>query len=64
MKFSTIFHPQIDGQVECTIHTLKDMLRSYVIDIKGSWVDHLPLIEIVYNNSYYSSILMASFEAL
>ena len=40
------------------------MLRVCAIDFKGSWDDHLPLIEFVYNNSYHSSIQMASFEAL
>ncbi|WMV18640.1 hypothetical protein MTR67_012025 [Solanum verrucosum] len=40
------------------------MLRACVIDFKGSWDDHLPLIEFAYNNSYHSSIQMAPFEAL
>ena len=40
------------------------MLRAYVIDFKGSWDDHLPLIEFSYNNSYHSSIGMKPFEAL
>ena len=35
-----------------------------MIDFKGNWNDHLHLIEIAYNNSYHSSILMAPFEAL
>ena len=35
-----------------------------MIDFKGSWNDHLHLIEIAYNNSYHSSILMAPYEAL
>ena len=35
-----------------------------MIDIKGSWDDHLPLIEFSYNNSYHSSIQMAPYEAL
>ena len=34
------------------------------MDFKGSWEDHLPLIEFAYNNSYQSSIEMAPFEAL
>ena len=40
------------------------MLRAGEIDFKGSWDDHLPLIEFAYNNSYHSSIQMAPFEAL
>ncbi|CAN4115826.1 unnamed protein product [Withania somnifera] len=40
------------------------MLRACVLDFKGSWDDHLPLIEFAYNNSYHSSIKMAPYEAL
>ena len=35
VKLSTAFHPQTDGQVGCTIHTLEDMLRSCIINFKG-----------------------------
>ena len=36
-----------------------------MIDFKGSWDDHLPLVEFSYNNNNYtSSIGMAPFEAL
>ncbi|KAH0748617.1 hypothetical protein KY290_027849 [Solanum tuberosum] len=52
------------GQVERTIQTLEDILRSCVIDFKGNWDDHLPLIEFAYNNSYHFSLQMASYEAL
>ncbi|XP_049397331.1 uncharacterized protein LOC125861487 [Solanum stenotomum] len=64
VNLSTTFHPQTDGQAECTIQTLEDMLRACVLDFKGSWDDHLPLIEFAYNNSYHSSIKMAPYEAL
>ena len=64
VNLSTAFHPQNDGQAECTIQTLEDMLRACVVDFKGSWVEHLPLIEFAYNNSFHSSIKMAPFEAL
>ncbi|WMV37963.1 hypothetical protein MTR67_031348 [Solanum verrucosum] len=64
VKLSTAFHPQMDSQAERTIQTLVDMLRACVIDFKGSWDDHLPLINFSYNNSYHSSIAMAPFEAL
>ena len=36
VNLSTSFHLQMDGQAERTIQTLADMLRSCVIDLKGS----------------------------
>lgn len=44
VKLSTTFHPLTYGQAERTIQTLEDMLRACVIDFKGNWDDHLPLI--------------------
>ncbi|GJQ95968.1 putative reverse transcriptase domain-containing protein [Tanacetum coccineum] len=64
VDLSTTYHPQTDGQSECKIQTLKDMLRACVIDFGGSWDVHLPLVEFSYNNDYHSSIQCASFEAL
>ncbi|KAI3810725.1 hypothetical protein L1987_20347 [Smallanthus sonchifolius] len=64
INMSTVYHPQTDGQSERTIQTLEDMLRAYAIEFRGSWDNHLPLIEFSYNNSYHSSIKAAPFEAL
>ncbi|KAL0553594.1 hypothetical protein IC582_007494 [Cucumis melo] len=64
LKFSSSFHPQTDGQSERTIQTLEDMLRACVLQLKGSWDTHLPLMEFAYNNSYQSSIGMPPYEAL
>ncbi|XP_070050318.1 uncharacterized protein [Nicotiana tomentosiformis] len=64
LNLSTAFHPQTDGQAERTIQTVEDMLRGFVLDFKGSWDDHLPLIEFAYNNSFQASIQMAPYEAL
>ena len=61
---STAFHPQTDGQSERTIQVLEDMLRACVLDLKGSWEEHLPLFEFAYNNSYQASIQMAPYETL
>ena len=61
LQFSTAYHPQIDGQSECTIQTLEDMLCAYVLDFKVQWDEYLTLCEFVYNNSYHSSIGMAPF---
>ena len=56
LRFSTVFHPQTDGQFERTIQTLEDMLRACVLDFEESWDEHLSLIEFAYNNSYQSTI--------
>ena len=54
----------MDRQSERTIQILEDMLRACMLDFKGSWEDHLHLVEFSYNNSYQASIKMAPFEAL
>ena len=64
LNFSTAFHQQTDGQSERVIHILEDMPRSCVIDYEGSWDGHIPLVELVYNNSFQLSIGMAPYEAL
>ncbi|GJW37955.1 putative reverse transcriptase domain-containing protein, partial [Tanacetum coccineum] len=55
LDMSTAYHPQTDGQSEHTIQTLEYMLRACVLDFRGSWDVHLPLVEFSYNNSYHSS---------
>ena len=50
--------------MERTIQTLEDMLRECIIDFKGSWDRHFPLVEFAYNNSFHSSISLALCEAL
>ena len=64
LTMSTAFHPQTDGQSERTIQVLEDMLQACVLDHKGSWEEHLPLVEFAYNNNYQASIQMAPYEAL
>nr|GFB64179.1 putative reverse transcriptase domain-containing protein [Tanacetum cinerariifolium] len=64
LDMSTAYHPKTDGQSERTIQTLKDMLRACVIDFGKGWVNHLPLVEFSYNNSYHATIKAAPFEAL
>ena len=56
LTMSTTFHPQTYGQSERSIQVLEDMLRACVLDHKGSWEEHLPLVEFAYNNSYQASI--------
>ncbi|GJX77055.1 putative reverse transcriptase domain-containing protein [Tanacetum coccineum] len=50
------YHPQTDRQSERTIQTLEDMMRACAIDFGKGWVNHLPLGEF----SYYNSFTLAS----
>jgi len=54
----------MDRRTERTIQTLEDMLRACTLDFKKAWDEQLSFIEFSYNNSYNSSIKMASYEAL
>ena len=40
------------------------MLRECVLYLKGSWEEHLPLVDFTNNNSYQASIQMAPYETL
>nr|GEX51443.1 putative reverse transcriptase domain, ribonuclease H-like domain, aspartic peptidase domain protein [Tanacetum cinerariifolium] len=64
MDMSTAYHSETDGQSERTIQTLKDMLRACAIDFGKGWVNHLPLVEFSYNNSYHASIKAVPYEEL
>ena len=46
LTMSTAFHPQTNGQSERTIQVLEDMLGACVLDHKGSWDEHLPLVDV------------------
>ena len=61
---SAAFHSQTDGQSERTIQVLEDMLQACVLDLKGSWEEHLPLVEFKYNNMCQASIQTTPYEAL
>nr|GFC96502.1 hypothetical protein [Tanacetum cinerariifolium] len=40
------------------------MLRACAIDLGKGWVNHFPLVDFSYNNSYHASIKAAPFKAL
>ncbi|TYJ99751.1 pol protein [Cucumis melo var. makuwa] len=64
LDFSTIFHPQTDGQTERLNQVLEDMLRACALEFPGTWDSHLHLMEFAYNNSFEAIIGMTPFEAL
>ena len=39
-------------------------MRACVLEFRGNWDEHIPLMEFAYNNSYHSIIGMAPYEAL
>jgi hypothetical protein len=57
---SSAYHPQ----TERVNQILEDMLRACVLPYGKNWDKCLSLAEFSYNNSYQSSLKMASFEAL
>nr|GEW19482.1 hypothetical protein [Tanacetum cinerariifolium] len=64
LDMSTAYHPKTDGKSERTIQTFEDMLRTCTIDFVKGWVNHFPLVEFSYNNSYHARIKATPFEAL
>ena len=45
-------------------YTLEDILTTCVLYWEGSYGKYLPLVEFSYNNSYHSSIEIATYEAI
>nr|GEX06008.1 putative reverse transcriptase domain-containing protein [Tanacetum cinerariifolium] len=64
LDMSTAYHPKTERQSERNIQTLEDMFRTCEINFENGWVNHFPLVEFSYNNSYHGSIKAAPFEAL
>ncbi|MCO5573643.1 hypothetical protein L7F22_027415 [Adiantum nelumboides] len=62
LKFSSSFHPQIDGQSEEANSTDLDLLKCYVSEHKATWEHYLPLVEYAYNNTVHTSTGKAPFE--
>jgi transposase InsO family protein len=52
LKFSSAYHPQIDGQTKRTNQILKDMLRACALQDKLGWDKRLPYAQFSFNNSY------------
>ncbi|MCO5583084.1 hypothetical protein L7F22_036991 [Adiantum nelumboides] len=62
LKFSSLFHPQTDGQLEEANSTVLDLLKCYVSEHKATWERSLPLVEYAYNNTVHTSTGKVPFE--
>jgi len=52
LRLSSAYHPQTDGQTERTIQSMEDLLRAFVLEQGVSWVECLPLIELLTTRFY------------
>jgi hypothetical protein len=64
LRFSSAYHPQIDGQTERVNHILEDLLRACALQYGRSWDKSLSYTEFSYNNSYQESLKMTPFKML
>jgi transposase InsO family protein len=64
LRFSSAYHPQINGQTERVNQILEDILRACALQYRRSWDKSLPYAEFSYNNSYQESLKRAPFEML
>ena len=55
INFSTSYHPETDGQTECTNQVIEDMLRMCVMEKPTKWEDYLHMVEFAYNKEYQAS---------
>ena len=53
--FSSLAHPQSNGQAEVTIRTLKAALKTKLEDLKGNWVEYLPEVLWAYRTTQKSA---------
>ena len=51
LKFSSSFHPQIDGQTKIVNRSLSNLLRCIVKDQLRNWDSVLPQAEFAFNSS-------------
>ncbi|MCO5577971.1 hypothetical protein L7F22_031808 [Adiantum nelumboides] len=62
LKFSSLFHPQTNGQSREANSTVLDLFKCYVSECKATWEHYLPLVEYAYNNTVHTSTRKAPFE--
>ena len=61
LHFTSGYHPEADGQTECTNQTLKQFLRIYCNYQQLNWSQLLPLAKFVYNNTLLSTTGISPF---
>ena len=63
LHFTSGYHPEGDGQTECTNQTLEQYLRVYCNYQQDNWSELLPLAEFAYNNALSATTSVSPFFA-
>ena len=63
LHFTSSYHPEGDGQTECTNQTLKQYLHVYCNYQQDNWSELLPLVEFAYNNAPNATTSVSPFFA-
>jgi len=63
LHFTSGYHPEGDGQTECTNQTLKQYLHVYCNYQQDNWSKLLPLMKFVYNNALSATTGVSPFFA-
>jgi len=63
LHFTSGYHPEMDGQTECTNQTLEQFLRIYCNYQQSNWAQLLPMAEFTYNNMPSSTTGVSPFFA-
>ena len=63
LHFTSGYHPEGDGQTECTNQTLEQYLCVYCNYQQDNWSELLPLMEFAYNNALSATTSISPFFA-
>ena len=64
VKLSTAYHPQMDGQTECTNQEIETYLCIFCANNPRKWTDFLPTAEFHHNSVPHSSTKVSPFSLL
>ena len=64
LLFSTVAHPQTDGQTEVVNRTLSTLLRAVIHKNLKQWEKCLPHVEFAYNRTVHSTTSYSPFEVV
>ena len=63
LHFTSGYHPEGDGQTECTNQTLEQYIQVYSNYQQDNWFTLLPLVEFAYNNTLSMTTTVTPFYA-